>query len=203
MRTPRSATWAARTFALVVLVGCAALGLSANRPWLTINGVTYTFFNADGWKALPLAELVVAAGGAVATLIAVRQVKRIGLAIGFAALLVNVVGAVVAARLANIHNADQYFRTSADLTMRPAWAGWMALATCAVLLVGASSRWSAQGPRTGQAARLPERVSFEGSAGQQTYVSLQDLYHSEEPTAGRTGLPTLDDVLAPPRRGGR
>ena len=140
MRGSRRATLAAKGFVVVVLVGCGALAFSASRPWLTINGVTYTFFNADGWKALPTAELAVAAGGALAALMAVRHVRRIGLAIGLTALVLNVVGAVVAARLANIHNPNQYFRTSAILTMRPNWAGWMALLVCVALILGSASR---------------------------------------------------------------
>ena len=203
MHGPRRATWAARAFAVVVLAGCAALGLSAYRPWLTINGATYTFFDADGWKPLPIAELVVAAGGALAVLIAVRHVRRIGLAVGVGALALNVIGAVAAARLANIHNPDQYFRTSAILTMRPAWGGWMALIVCFTLIVGASSRWSAVASRPGRTDRSDEPIEFEGSSGHHTFVSLNELYHADQPVSRAPGLPHLDDVLAPPRRGGR
>ena len=188
----------------MVLAGCGALALSASRPWLVINGATYTFFNADGWKALPVAELVVAGGGALATLIGLRYVRRVGLAIGVGALVLNVVGAVVAARLANIHNPNQYFRTSAILSMRPAWGGWMALGICVTLIIGASSRWSAAASGPEKAVRADEPVYFEGAAGQHTFLSLSELYHADETSASPApGLPRLDDVLAPPRRGGR
>ena len=77
-----------------------------------------------------------AAGAVVAAMVHLRRIKRIGLIIGTSGLVVNVVGAWVAARLANVRNTDQYFRIWAVITIRPAAGGWLALVTCIVLIAG-------------------------------------------------------------------
>jgi len=199
VRGPSRATWAARAFKVVILAGCALLWESVSHPWLTINGLTYTFLDVDSWKVLPVAELVVVAGGGLAAVVASKHVKRIGLVIGFSALTLNVVGAVVAARLADIHNSDQYFRLQAIMTIRPDWGGWAALGTCVVLIVGSASRWSARvsAPRADRA--FDGGTEFEGRVGHHAHVPLTMSDVADEAESRSYGLPHLDDVLAPPK----
>lgn len=201
MRGPSKATWAARAFKLIILVGCALLWESASHPWMTINGSTYTFFDVDGWKALPIAELVVVTGGGLAALVASKYVKQIGLVIGFSALALNIVGAVAAARLGNIHNSDQYFRLQAIMTIRPAWGGWLAMATCVALIIGAASRWSARVSASRNGKTFEGEMEFEGRIGHRAHVPLALSHEADDVVETHAyGLPRLDDVLAPPRR---
>jgi hypothetical protein len=134
-------TRAARRFRVVVILGSAALCGSVFLPWCRINGFTYTFLDVDSWKVLPIAELVVISGAVIAAMIRLARIKRIGLFLGSTALGLNVAGAFVAARFANVHNPDPYFRIWAVLSVGPAWGGWVALLACGVLLVGSLSRW--------------------------------------------------------------
>jgi len=143
MGDPTKPTRAARRFRFVVILGAGVLSISAFLPWYRISGFTYTFFDVDGWKVLPIAELAIAAGSVVAALVRVARIKRIGLVLGGGALVLNVSGAFAAGRLANIHNPDPYYRIWTVTSIAPAWGGFVALVACAVLIVGASSRWSA------------------------------------------------------------
>jgi hypothetical protein len=124
-----------------VVLGAAALGVSVFLPWCRISGFSYTFLDVDSWRVLPISELVVAGSAAVAAMISVARIKRIGLFLGGVALVLNVVGAFVAARLANVHNNDPYYRIWAVLSVRPALGSGIALLACAVLVVGALSGW--------------------------------------------------------------
>ena len=199
MGGPSEPTRAAKSFRVVVVVGSAALCVSAFLPWCTINGLTYTLFDVDSWKWLPIAELSVAAGAVVAAMVRLRRIKRIGLIVGSSGLVVNVVGAWVAARLANVRNTDQYFRIWAVITIRPAAGGWLALLTCIVLIAGALTRWSV---RTTVRVTVPENPDqsphFEGKAGRRVHVPFDRSQGRGEVEDGRAGLPHLDEVLAPP-----
>jgi hypothetical protein len=126
---------------VVVVLGSAALCVSVFLPWCRISGFTYTFLDVDSWRALPIAEVVVAGGSAAAAMISLSRIKRIGLFLGGVGLLLNLVGAFVAARLANVHNGDPYYRIWAVLSVRPAWGGEIAFLTSGVLIIGALSGW--------------------------------------------------------------
>jgi hypothetical protein len=128
----------------VVILGSAVLCVSVFLPWYRISGFTYTFLDVDTWKVLPIAELVVASGAAIAALIRIAGIKRIGLFLGGTAFALNAGGAFVAGRLANVHNPDPYYRIWAVISIGPAWGGWIALLVCVVLIVGAMSRWPAR-----------------------------------------------------------
>jgi hypothetical protein len=91
---------------------------------------------------LPTMELVIAIGAAGAALLRLSKIKRIGLFLGATTLVLNLVGAFVAARLANVHNSDPYYRVWAVLSVRPALGGLIALLAAAILIVGSLSRWA-------------------------------------------------------------
>ncbi len=111
-------------------------------PWCKISGFNYTFFDVDTWKVLPTMELVVAIGAAGAALLRLSKIKRIGLFLGATTLVLNLVGAFVAARLANVHNSDPYYRVWAVLSVRPEVGAMIALLGAVVLIVGGLSRWA-------------------------------------------------------------
>ncbi len=143
MGGPTQPTRAAKRFRVVVLLGAAALCISAYQPWSRIWGLTYTFVNVDDWRFLPMAELVVAAGSVVIAVVHLGWIRRTGLVLGASALVLNVVGVVAGARLANVHDSDPYFRIWAATSVVPERGLWIALLTCAVLIAGALSGWSA------------------------------------------------------------
>jgi len=199
MGGPTEPTWAARSFRIVVLVGSAALCISAFLPWCTINGLTYTFFDVDSWKWLPIAELGVAAAAFVASLVRLSRIKRIGLIVGSSGLVVNLVGASVAARFANVRNTDQYFRIWAVMSIRPNVGGWIALLTCVAMIVGALTRWSVGTTFRPSVPEPPgESPHFEGKAGKRVHVPFDSSHRTGGTQDGPSGLPRLDDVLAPP-----
>jgi hypothetical protein len=134
-------TRAAKRFRAVVVVGCGALCVSVFLPWCKVWGVTYTFLDVDDWKALPMAELVIAGGGVVVAMIHLAWIKRIGLVVGLCALTINAVGMVVGARLADVHNTDPYFRIWAAISVLPQLGLWIALVACVALIMGALSGW--------------------------------------------------------------
>jgi hypothetical protein len=106
MGGPTQPTRAAKRFRVVVVLGAAALCVSAIQPWCRIWGSVYTFVGVDDWRFLPVAEFVIAAGSALIAVIHLAWIKRIGLVLGASALVLNVVGVVAGARLANVHNSD-------------------------------------------------------------------------------------------------
>jgi len=134
-------TRAAKRFRVVVVLGCGALCISVFLPWCKVWGVSYTFLSVDDWKALPMAELVMAGGGVVVAVIRVAWIKRVGFVVGLSALTINAVGTFVGARLANVHNTDPYFRIWAAISVLPQWGLWIALLACAALIMGALSGW--------------------------------------------------------------
>ncbi len=144
VRGPTEPTGAAKRFRVVVVLGSAALCVSIFLPWCSISGFTYSFLDVDSWRALPIAEVVVAAGAAIAAVTCLSKIKRIGLLLGGSALVLNLAGAFVAAHLANVHNNDPYYRIWAVLSVRPAWGGGIAILASVILLVGALSGWTVQ-----------------------------------------------------------
>jgi hypothetical protein len=199
MRNPTGPTRAARIFRLVVIGGAVVICGAAFFPWCTINGLTYTFFDVDSWNGLPIAEFVVAAGAVIGSLFFVTRIKRIGLILGSTGLFANVVGAAVAARLANVHNSDQYFRVWAVMSIRPAWGGWLALTASLVVLVGAASRWSSHARQPVVAIDgAPLHDHFEGRAGRTMHVPLDGSRSADPDEEVRTGMPHFDEVIAPP-----
>lgn len=174
MGDPTRPTRAARRFQFVVVLGAGVLSISVFVPWYRISGFTYTFFDVDSWRALPITELVLAAGSVVAALIQVARIKRIGLVLGGGALVLNVAGAFAAGRLANIHNPDPYYRIWTVTSIAPAWGGILALVVCAVLIVGASSRWSACHSLRAPTQRVGRPVYQEIPAGKDVHgIPLQ------------------------------
>jgi len=169
MGGPSEPTRAAKRFRVVVILGSAAICFSALLPWCRISGFTYTFFGVDSWKALPITELVVAIGAAGAALIFLPKIKRIALFLGGMTVVLNAVGAFVAAHLANVHNTDPYYRIWAVLSVRPAWGAFVALLTAAILIVGGLSRW---------AVKISVRSAVGGSGKPLTSESLMsDALH--------------------------
>ncbi len=142
MGGPTEPTRAAKRFRVVVLFASAAIAISVRLPWCRISGFTYTFIGVDSWKVLPITELAVATGAAGAAILRLPKIKRIGLFLGGSALVLNVVGAFVAARLANVHNTDPYYRIWAVLSVRPAPGLLVALLGAIILIVGGLSRWA-------------------------------------------------------------
>ena len=142
MRGGTEPTRAARTFRVVVILAAGAVCASVRLPWCRISGFNYTFFDVDTWKVLPTMEVVVAVGAAGAALLRLSRIKRIGLFLGATTLVLNLVGAFVAARLANVHNSDPYYRVWAVLSVRPALGAGIALLAAVVLIVGGLSRWA-------------------------------------------------------------
>jgi hypothetical protein len=142
MGGPTEPTRAAKRFRVVVVLASAAICISVLLPWCRISGFTYTFFGVDSWKVLPIMELVTATGAAFAAIFRLSKIKRIGLFLGGTALVLNVVGAFVAARLANVHNNDPYYRIWAVLSVRPAGGALVALLAASTLIVGGLSRWA-------------------------------------------------------------
>ena len=142
MAGPTEPTRTARRFRVVVALGSTALSISVFLPWCRIWGYKYTFFGVDHWKALPVAEIVIAAGGVVVAMIRLVWIKRIAPFVGGSAFALNMVGLFVGARLANVHNADPYFRIWAAISVWPEPGLWVAWLASAVLIVGGLSRWS-------------------------------------------------------------
>ena len=142
MGGPTEPTRAAKSFRVVVVLASAAICSSVLLPWCRISGFTYTFIGVDSWKVLPIMELIAAIGAASAAIVRLSKIKRIGLFLGSTALALNVVGAFVAARLANVHNTDPYYRIWAVLSVRPAWGALVALFAAGTLIVGGLSRWA-------------------------------------------------------------
>jgi len=192
-------TRAARLFRVMVVVASAVLGISAYLPWCRINGFTYSFFTVDSWKALPITELVIAGTAVVASVVRLRQIKRIALIAGFCGLAVNLGGSVVAARLADVHNSDTYFRLWAVITIRPELGGWLALSASVFLIVGASARWSVRATRIVVPDGLEETPHFEGGVRRGVHVPFEPSPAEVDPPTRRPGLPHLDDVLASPK----
>jgi hypothetical protein len=128
---------------VVLVAGLAVIGATVFLPWLSIYGYSYSFLNVDSWEVLPVAQLVVVLGAGVGAFVSLHHVKRIGVLAGGSVLLLNIVGAIAGAQLANVHNTDQYFRIWAVLTVRPEWGGWLGLLACGVVLIGARSNWTA------------------------------------------------------------
>ncbi len=189
-------TRAAKGFRVVVVLGSVVLSVSVFLPWCRINGFTYTFLTVDSWKALPIAEMVIAAGGALAAVIFLAQIKRIGLFVGGTGFALNLVGSDVAARLANVHNPDPYFRIWAVLTVSPAWGGWIALLTSGILIVGALSRWSARvGTHGSPSTGIGESFYSKGSAEDEVHGIPKQL-RADDGSEGSHFL-QLDQVLAP------
>jgi uncharacterized membrane protein len=198
MGGPTEPTRTARRFRVIVVLGSAVLCISVFLPWCRIYGFTYTFFGVDDWKVLPIAELVVATGASVAAMIRLPQIKRIGLLAGGTALALNMVGAVVAGRFANVHNTDLYFRIWAVISIGPAWGGWIALLACGVLIVGALSRWSVCVAIHGTPpAGTGESPHAEDATGENAHVTLRASHDDDLLDTGRR-LPHLNEVLAPP-----
>jgi hypothetical protein len=158
MGGPTEPTRAAKRFRVVVVLASAAIGSSVLLPWCRISGFTYTFVGVDSWKVLPTMELIAATGAASAAIFRLSKIKRIGLFLGSTALVLNVAGAFVAARLANVHNSDPYYRIWAVLSVRPAWGALVALLAASTLVVGGLSRWavnmSVRGPQVGTSKSL-------------------------------------------------
>jgi len=168
-------------------------------PWFTIYGFTYTFFGVDDWKVLPVTELVIATGSAAVAMIYMSHIKRIGLILGGSGLVLNILGSVAAARFADVHNTDTYFRIWAVITVRPAWGGWIALLASGVVFVGALSRWSVW-------VTLRQTVPPNGNQSSQLEVSSEEhipavlaASQAEEPLDSGPRLPSLDDILASPQ----
>ncbi|MGA2519796.1 MAG: hypothetical protein ABSG81_03145 [Acidimicrobiales bacterium] len=158
MASPKEPTRAARRFRAVVVAGAAVIAATVFLPWASVSGYTYTFLGVDSWKVLPVGELVVVAAGAIASMVWLGHVKRIGLLVGGAVLVLDTAGWFAAARLADVHNTDTYFRIWAAITVRPAWAGWIGVAAGFCLLTGAAANWaplrSEPGPDTTPAGSL-------------------------------------------------
>ena len=189
---------AAKWFRVVVICGAGVLSLSVVLPWCRISGFTYTFMDVDDWKALPIAELVVSATAVLAALIRLTRIKRIGLFLGGIALALNLAGAFVAARLANVHNPDPYFRIWAVITIVPAWGGWLALLTCVILIGGALSRWPVRVSYHGPAPGASTSIDSEHAAGAEIH-GIPKQFNADEPAQPRRyGLPRLGEVFASP-----
>jgi hypothetical protein len=169
MGGPSEPTRAAKRFRVVVLLGSAAICVSVLLPWCKISGFTYTLLAVDSWKVFPFTELVVAIGSAGAALIFLSKIKRIGLFLGAMTVVLNAVGAFVAAHLANVHNSDPYYRIWAVLSVRPAWGAFVAWLAAIVLIVGGLSRW---------AVRVSVRTTVGGS-GKSLYSEslMNDVLH--------------------------
>jgi hypothetical protein len=135
-------TRAAKRFRVLVVLAAAAICVSVRLPWCRISGFNYTFLDVDSWKVLPTMELVIAIGAAGAAILRLSKIKRIALFLGGTTLVLNAVGAFVAARLANVHNTDPYYRIWAVLSVRPALGAFIALGAAFVLMVGGLSRWA-------------------------------------------------------------
>jgi hypothetical protein len=182
-------------------MGLAVVGASVFLPWVTIYGYSYTFFGVDGWKVLPIAQLIVVAGGVVVAAFGpLHRVKLIGAIAGVAVFLLDVVGAFVAAQLANVHETDPPFpRIRAAITIGPAWGGWLGLLACGVVLVGALANWPATVPLAG----LSPPPSEESSTNPPPYTAFPIITHAVETEEGEPPLPRLDEVLAPPKRSNR
>lgn len=143
MGGPTQPTRAAKKFRVVVVLGAVILCISACQPWSRIWGLTYTFVSVDDWRFLPVAEFVIAGASVLVAMIHLAWIKRIGLVLGTSALVLNVVGVVAGARLADVHNSDPYFRIWAATSVVPQRGLWIALLTCGVLIGGGLSGWSA------------------------------------------------------------
>jgi hypothetical protein len=198
MGVPTEPTGAARRFRVVVILGSAALAASAFLPWCRIWGYTYTFVGVDDLKVLPYAELAIAAGAVVIAMVRLAWIKRTGLFLGGAALALNLVGTFAGARLANVHNADPYFRIWAAISILPEWGLWVALLACVVLIAGGLSRWTVCTAFRGSHAHVDRPLYAETTAGdplhgipRQSRVGFDDLDE-------KSGLPAFDEVLAPP-----
>ncbi len=199
MGRPTEPTRAARWFRVILVLGSAVLCVSVFLPWCRISGFTYTFFAVDSWKVLPIAELVVSTGGIVGAMIRLARIKRIGLVVGGTALALNVVGSFVAARLANVHNTDAYFRIWAVISVAPAWGGWVALLTSCVLIVGSMSRWSVCITIRDTASETSKSPYIAAPTGETVYgVPRQSHADDTDYDESRSRLPRLDEVLAPP-----
>jgi hypothetical protein len=198
-RPSRAAKW----FRLVVIAGAAVLSLSVVLPWCRISGFTYTFLGVDSWKALPVAEVAVSAIAALAAMISLNQIKRIGLLLGGTALVLNLAGAFVAARLANVHNPDVYFRIWAVITIVPAWGGWLALLTCTVLIWGALSRWSVRVSYQGTAQEVSRSIDSERAASGEIHGIPKQFEADEGAQERRYGLPRLGEVFGSPGPSGQ
>ena len=202
MGIPTEPTRAARRFRVVVILGSAALAVSAFLPWCRIWGYTYTFVGVDKLKFLPYGELVIAAGAVVIVMVRLAWVKRTGLFLGGMALMLNAVGVFAGARLANVHNADPYFRIWAAISVLPQPGLWVTLVACLVLIAGGLSRWTVCTAFRGSHAEVSRSLYSAAPTGdplhgipRQARVGFDDL--DEKP-----GLPAFDQVLAPPTSSG-
>ncbi len=196
-------TPAAQWFRVVVIGGSALLSVSVFLPWCRISGLTYTFMRVDDWKALPIAELVVAGAAVLAAMISLNRIKRIGLVLGGTALALNLAGAFVAARLANVHNPDPYFRIWAVITIGPAWGGWLALFTCVILIGGALSRWSARLSYHGPAEGASRSIDSERAEGGDLHGIPKQFRANQADQERRSGLPRFGEVWGSPSATGR
>jgi hypothetical protein len=202
MGVPTEPTRAARRFRVVVILGSAALAASAFLPWCRIWGYNYTFVGVDDLKVLPYAELVIAAAAVVTAMIHLAWIKRTGLFLGATALPLNLVGVFAGARLANVHNADPYFRIWAAISVLPQLGLWVALLACGVLIAGGLSRWTVCTAFRTSHGHVDKSVHSETSGGdplhgipRQPRVGFDDL-------DDKSSLPRFDDVLAPPTSSG-
>jgi hypothetical protein len=185
---------------VILVTGSAVVAASVFLPWVTIYGYTYTFFGVDGWKALPIAQLIVVAGGVVvAALGSLHRVKLIGAIAGGSILLLDFVGAFAAAKLADVHSAN---RVAAAITIGPAWGGWLGLLACGVVLVGALSSWPAV-LTVPDAPESPPLSDDESSVSPPPYSAFPINAPAIDSEEGEPPLPHLDKVLAPPKRSDR
>lgn len=202
MGVPTEPTRAARRFRVVVILGSAALAVSAFLPWCRIWGYNYTFVGVDDLKVLPYAELVIAAGAVVTSMLRLAWIKRTGLVLGGTALTLNLVGTFAGARLANVHDADPYFRIWAAISVLPQLGLWVALLACIVLIAGGLSRWTVCTAFRGNHAEVHRSLYPATTTGdplhgipRQSRVGFDDLDE-------KSGLPAFDEVLAPPTSSG-
>jgi hypothetical protein len=198
MGVPTEPTGAARRFRVVVILASAALAASAFLPWCRVWGYTFTFVGVDHLKVLPYAELALAAGAVVIAMIRLPWIKRTGLFLGGTALALNLVGTFAGARLANVHDADPYFRIWAAISVLPELGLWVALLACLILIAGGLSRWTvctAFRANHTESHRLPYSEIPTGDPlhgiPRQSRVGSDDLDE-------KSGLPAFDDVLSPP-----
>lgn len=176
---------AAKRFKMIVVACSAILVVTVFLPWCTIVGYTFTFMGADGWRWIPITEVVVAAGAIIGAWRLPGFIRPIGQWTGSSALILNVVGAVVADKYANI-DTDPILRVRAAISIGPAWGGWLALMACLALIVIGFSHWSPTEPI--------EHVSAQAIEAQ---IRNQLPPMSADVESHLPPLPHLNEILAP------
>ena len=140
VRLPRRTSAAARRFRRVVLVCCGGPGVSPLLPFVEISTVHEPLW-FGGW-IFPVALSVVAAGGAWSAWARPHAVKRTAVAVGVAALVVDVAAVAAAGGAYVTHAADRLYAGMALVSLWPLAGAWIVGAVAVVLLAGGAANWA-------------------------------------------------------------